>query len=98
MPLTSEQDIPNKPQASEPWTFKRLFSAPAISVISKAFVNPFDIMMGYLVFIAGAAELINKDVSVGFWLLIILTLTAGLIEKHDKLLHSPKPEIKEKTK
>lgn len=87
MALTEKQDIPNKPEVREPWTFKRLFPfSGAVSSIAKAFGNPFDVLLGYLVFIIGIAELIGRRVSWFFLALTVLILVADVFERHGFLL------------
>lgn len=86
MAIASEQNIPEKPVASEPWTVKRLFSFGAITTLAKVFVNPFDILLGFIVFFIGLAELLNRHVSLGLYLLAILILAASIFERHPEIL------------
>lgn len=82
MVLTSEQEIKNKPEVKEPWTFKRLFPfGGAVSAITKIFVNPLDVLFGFAVLIIGIIELLGKQVSWGFYILAILILTASFVER-----------------
>lgn len=95
MPLTNNQDIPEKPrQASEPWTIKKLFPFKAtVSALTKSFTNSFDILLCFLVLIIGVSELIGNKIS---WMLYILTtfiLVASLIQRKEFYL---KEKIKKK--
>jgi len=83
MALTSQQDIPEKPKPSEPWTFRRLFPlSGAVTTLAKVFVNPFDVMLGYLILLIGIAELINRDVSPYFYILTGLIILVDVFERH----------------
>lgn len=92
MSLTSMQDIPNKPEVREPWTFRRLFSFGAITTLAKVFSNPFDVLLGYLVFILGIAELFGRRVSWFMWVFTILILLADILERHIELLTNKPPK------
>jgi hypothetical protein len=97
MALTAQQNIPEKPIVSEPWTFRRLFPfAGAVTTLSKVFINPFDVLLGYLVFILGAAELLGRHVSWFFWVFAILILAADIFERHTGIPSDTKPEEKPK--
>ena len=95
MGLTSQQDIPDKPQARDPWTFRRLFSiAAAVTALAKVFVNPLDILLGYLVIVAGVAELIGRQLSPIFWVFIFLIFLGTLWERDRDFFLKKKPEEK----
>lgn len=96
MALTSHQDIPAKPKANEPWTFRRLFPfAGAATSLTKVFTSPLDVLLGYLVFIIGLAELMGRDVSWFMWVFIILILAADVFERHTGILSDTKTIKKE---
>ena len=83
MGMTSQQNIPNKPATEEPWTFKRLLSFGAITTtLTKIFINPFDVLLGYLIFILGIVELIGKQTSWFLWGFVVLLLFVDLFERH----------------
>jgi len=86
MAIASQQDIPNKPKANETWTFKRLFSFGAITTLAKVFVNPFDVLLGFIILVIGLVELLDRHVSWGFYTLAILILIASIFERHIGLL------------
>ena len=87
MALTAQQNIPEKPKISEPWTFRRLFPFAAMaSTLSKVFINPFDILLGFIILVIGLVELMGKDVSWGFYILAVLILLAALFERHVDLI------------
>lgn len=95
MGLTNQQDIPNKAVAPEPWT--RKLSLPfigAITSLSKVFINPIDVLLGYLVFIFGITEILDRQVSIFFWILIILILAIVVFERNKDIFLNTK--IKEK--
>lgn len=83
MAIASEQDIPNRPaEQSEQWTFRRLFPfSGAVSSLTKAFANPFDVLLGYMVLVGGAAELIGHPMSWYFWVFAVLILISDLLER-----------------
>ncbi|KKT20016.1 MAG: hypothetical protein UW07_C0044G0014 [Candidatus Nomurabacteria bacterium GW2011_GWF2_43_8] len=96
MALTAQQDIPNKPEVKEPWTFRRLFPfAGAVSAITKVFVNPLDILLGFIILVIGLVELFGRHVSWGFYILAILILVSALFERHVNLFLDTKPEEKQ---
>jgi len=80
MALTAQQSIPERPKVeSEPWTIRRLFPfANIVSTLSKVFVNPFDILLGYMVVVAGIGELIGREPSGLFWAFSALVLVADV--------------------
>lgn len=95
MALTNQQDIPSKPEVREPWTFKRLFPfVAAVTSFTKVFVNPFDILLGYLVVVLSIAELLSIHVSGLIWTFAVLLLTADLLERNIGSLSKPKEELK----
>ena len=79
MPLAADQELPVKPkEKSEPWTTRRLFPlTAAVSAFSKTFTNPFDVMVGFLIFIIGSSELFGRDVS---WMLYVFTAFLLLVD------------------
>lgn len=96
MALTNQQNIPDKPVVREPWTFRRLFSFGAVTTLAKVFVNPFDILLGYLVLILGIAELAGRQVSWFLWAFTILILISDILERHMGTSSNTKPEEKSK--
>lgn len=90
MALTEQQNIPEKPRVSEPWTFKRLFSLGAVTTITKTFTNPFDILLGFLILTSGIIEIIGQHISWLLFALNILILLAALFERHANLLSNTK--------
>ena len=83
MGLAANQEIEKKPEVHEPWSVRRLFPFAAVSsAITKTFTNPFDILLGYLVFILGIVELIGRHVSWVFWGIVVLILIADVAERH----------------
>ena len=83
MGLTRDQQIPDKKnEEKSEWSFRRLFPfAGAMTSISKVFVNPFDILLGYLVVILSIAEVLGRHVSWFLWLLTTLIFFADLVER-----------------
>lgn len=82
MALTSQQDIPDKPKTSEPWTIRRLFPFQnAVSALTKTFSSPFDALLGFLVLTLGIAELLGKRVSWTFYGFAVLILIANMFER-----------------
>jgi hypothetical protein len=98
MGVASQQDIPNRPEVSEPWTIKRLFPfSGTVTTIAKVFVNPLDVFLAYLVFVLGIAELLGREVSLFMWLLTILILAADIFERQTGKLTDSKSNIKKVT-
>lgn len=93
MGLTSGQDIPEKKIEHEPWSFKRLFPfIGATTALTKAFTNPFDLLLGYLVFIIGITELIGGQISFDISVITILVLGAAFFERHIDIISKKEPE------
>ncbi len=91
MALTSHQDIPEKPKVNEPWTFRRLFPLAGVaSSLTKSFTSPLDVLLGYLVFVLGLAELLGREVSWFLWVFSILILAANIFERHTGILSDNK--------
>ena len=98
MALTEYQDIPKKPEVKEPWTIKRLLPfASVTSSIAKVFASPLDILLGYLVFILGIAELIGRNVSWFIWVFTVLILAADIFERRISTQLDIKKEKKPRT-
>ena len=95
MGIAQNQDVPKVKEVEQPWTFKRLFPfGGVVTSFTKVFVNPFDVLLGYLVFILGIAELFGRQVSWFMWVFATLILLADVFERLD-LEETPK---KTKTK
>jgi len=88
MGIANQQDIPNKLETREPWTFKRLFSFGAVTTLAKVFVNPFDVLLGFIILVIGLVELLNRHVSWGFYIIAILILIASVFERHIGLFNN----------
>lgn len=83
MGLTTDQTIPDKATA-EPmkWSVRSLLSTSATSkLIAGNFVNVFDVLLGFSIFIIGLCELFNRDVSWFFYLLTFLLLAGAFAER-----------------
>lgn len=96
MGLTANQNIEKKPEEKSEWTFRRLFPLGAISSLSKVFVNPFDVLLGYLVVVLGIAVLAGRHIEWMFWVLTILILFADLISRRTEVVPEVKPSKKTK--
>lgn len=97
MALTQNQNLPNKPENAQEWTFKKLFGGGAVSAVSKVFTNPFDVLLGYLILVVGVAELIGRHISWYLWVLITLLLFIDLLERRrDTLTHGEPKKGKKK--
>lgn len=98
MALTESQNIPNKPEKVEPWTFKRLVSFGAIKDISKIFTTPFEILLGFLILVFGINELISDGISLLFWILIMVIIGIVIFERHKDIFinETNKKQLKKK--
>jgi hypothetical protein len=98
MGIASKQELPQRPVEKAPWSFKRMFPMAAmVSSFSKTFINPFDILLGFLVFVVGINELLEHRVSWMLWVFIILILLADLLERYkEQIAPSKKEEKKDK--
>lgn len=77
MPITNQQDIPNKPKISEPWTFKQIFSvAGVISTALKQF-TVLQLFAAFALAVAAVGELTGRPVSI-FWYIILLVILGGI--------------------
>ena len=83
VPLTNQQDIPNKSETREPWTLRRLFPfGGAITTLTKVFINPFDVILVYLVLVLGIAELAGRQTSWFIWGFTTLVLATDIFERY----------------
>lgn len=97
MALTSQQQIPKRPEEKQEWTFRRLFGlGGAATAVSKVFTNPFDVLLGYLLLIAGVVELLGRHVSWFFWVIIILILFVDLLERRRDVVEPKKTKEEKK--
>ena len=90
MAITNQQDIPERPVVSEPWTFKRLLPLNLVSALSKTFVNSFDVLLGFIVFVFGVAIIFRSPIPTGMWVISILILGADILERQKPLLDKSK--------
>lgn len=74
-----QETLPAKPSPSEGWSFRRLFSAPVATAFTKVFVNPFEWLLCYMLLVIGAAELLEKHVSLFFYAMTFFLFVAALI-------------------
>lgn len=75
MPLTSQQDLPLK-QGSEPsgWSARTLIVLrSAVDTIAKTF-NALEAILLFQVFVTGVGELYNQKLSIGWYVIVGLTL------------------------
>lgn len=93
MGMASAQDVPVKKEAPQPWSMRRLLGGGAISnVISKTFINAFDVLLGFSVLVIGIAELAEREVSWLFYVLTILFFFAAFIERRANALTASEKE------
>lgn len=86
MGLTNNQELPNKPEVKDSWSFRKLLNISQItSAISKIFVNPVEILSGYMILIVSLAEIVDRS-SWFLRTLTILSLMAFIAERWIKLL------------
>lgn len=97
MGLAHNQEVPKKKEeTTEPWTFRRLFPfAGVASNFSKTFTNPFDVLLGFLIFVVSVAELLDRHVS---WLLYALTVLILLVDLAERNKVATPKEGKEPAK
>ena len=89
--MAREQEFPKEPQDRQSWSRRALFPLAAIGAsLSKVFINPFDVLLGFIILVIGLVELFGRHVSWGLYLLAILILIADLLERHVNILKSPK--------
>ena len=100
MAITSEQNIPNKPVVSEPWTFKRLLSSPTqvVATLAKVFVNPFEVLFAFALVVMAVLELLGREASTFFLILTFWLLGAVLFERNKELFFPPEIVNVEKPK
>ncbi|MEX2053928.1 MAG: hypothetical protein WD883_00010 [Candidatus Colwellbacteria bacterium] len=81
MALTEQQNIPEKPVKSEPWTFRKLFSSSGADSLVKTFSSPLEVMFGYMVIIIGIAILFGQSVPTLFYGLSFCLLAVVIYER-----------------
>ena len=84
MGLTAKQEFPDKKKESgSEWTIRRLFPFRiAVASLSKTFLNPFDVLLGYLVLILGLSDLLGRPMSLPLFCLTGAVLFADLYERN----------------
>lgn len=88
MGIAEKQDIPQRKVAEDGWTFRKLFSSSTVTeTLAKVFVNPFEVLLGFLVFIIGVVELLGRHVSWPLWVFTIIILSAGMFERHNSVIN-----------
>ena len=93
MAITSEQNIPNKPVVSEPWTFRKLLSGTAVvSTLAKVFVNPLDVLFAFCVVVMAVLEFVGREASTFFLLLTFWLFAAVIFERNKELFFGTKVE------
>lgn len=91
MGMAQTQDIPNAPKEKSEWSIRRLLGGGAVSgVISKTFINVFDVLLGFCVLIIGVAEVADRDVSWLFYILTVLFFLAAFVERRATALKEEK--------
>lgn len=99
MGIASKQELPQKQIEKQEWSFKRVFPMAAmVSSFSKTFINPFDVLLGFLVLVIGITEVIGHKVSLMMWVLTISILLADLLERNKEEIPQPKKEEKKDKK
>jgi hypothetical protein len=81
MGLASAQQLPNKETPESKWTFKKLLSPGAVAALTKIFVNPLEVILGYMILISGFSVLIGRNISPYFFVLTIFVLAAVVYER-----------------
>ena len=93
MGIAIEQDTPLKPQEKSTWSRRALFPAKAVaSALGKQFTSPFEILSGFLIVVVSIAELIGRQVSWLFWVLLFFVVSAAFVERNRPRQETP--EIK----
>lgn len=97
MGIATQQEIPVKKVEGEQWTFKKLFSSnKTVETLASVFVNPFEVLLVYLVIIIGMVELLGRHVSWPMWAFTILIISAAVFERRNRVLTQDKPQRKKK--
>lgn len=83
MALTSEQDLPSKPQPKqEGWTSRALFPARAtVNAIVKVFVSPLELLLAWSFLIIGVAILCERDIPNLFYALVFALILGTILER-----------------
>lgn len=100
MGLANEQELPAQISvAKTEWSVRRLFPLKAISnVLTKTFLNVFDILLGFSISIIGFAEILGREVSWLFYVVAFGILVASFLERHANRLYPKLAEVKPKEK
>ncbi len=81
--LTKDLDIPNNTQEpTQGWSVKRLLSGGgSIGKIVSTF-NPFEFMFFVMILVTGLAEILNKNLSIMWYILVFILLFLGFIQRN----------------
>lgn len=96
MGMTQTQDIPIQKQEQSTWSTRRLFPFTALSnAFVKTFINVYDVLLGFSLLIIGITEVLNRNVSWIFYIVVIVLIAASLYERHQsRLVESTKSKDK----
>lgn len=91
--LTKDLDIPNKPsEQPQGWFIRRLLSlGGSVGKVVSTF-NPFEFIFFVMILLTGAAELLGRDVSWVWYVLVFILLFLGFVQRNRVEL--PKKEDK----
>lgn len=99
MGLANEQRIDKKPEeAASKWTFKKIFSASPITTLTRNFVDPLEVLLGYLILVLGVAVVCDRHIPVMFYVLTVLMLLVLIFDRHfkEQIINSPIKNPKKK--
>lgn len=75
MGITTNQNLPEKPKPeAESWTVRKLF--PMLSAVASfaKVANPLEMMAAFMVIVSGIGELLNRNLSLPWYLVLCLIL------------------------
>lgn len=82
MGMASKQELPIETNQKLGWSMRRLFPMAAVSkALAKNFINIFDVLLAFSIFIIGVCELANREVSWLFYILTVLLLASAVVER-----------------
>ena len=74
MPLTSQQDLPSRPETAQPWTARPLlFLRSAVSTVAKTF-NALEAILIFQISLTGIGEIAGRRMSIGWYCVVVSVL------------------------
>lgn len=91
--LTKDLELPNKPsEQPSGWSLRRLLSLGGSVGKVVSLFNPFEFIFLVMILISGLAEVLDRNVSWFWYVILFLVLLAAFSQRQQKVEPEKKPE------